>query len=75
MNIIRLYYITGTMLILLTIILSIFSMLSLESMLIFALASNLFLAIGLVQHMLLLNEKLHQLKNLQTKKNSYHPMI
>jgi hypothetical protein len=50
-------------------------MLSLESMLIFALAGNLFLAIGLVQHMLLLNEKLHQLKNLQTKKDSYHPMI
>ena len=75
MNIIRLYYITGTMLILSTIILSIFSMLSLESMLIFALAGNLFLAIGLVQHMLLLNEKLHQLKNLQTKKDSYHHMI
>ena len=75
MNIIRLYYITGTMLILLTIILSIFSMLSLESMLIFALAGVLFLAIGLVQHMLLLNEKLHQLKNLQTKKSSYHHMI
>ena len=66
MNIIRLYYITGTMFILLTIILSIFSMLSLESMLVFALAGVLFFAIGLVQHMLLLNEKLHQLKNLQT---------
>jgi hypothetical protein len=66
MNIIRLYYITGTMFILLTIILSIFSMLSLESMLVFALAGVLLFAIGLVQHMLLLNEKLHQLKNLQT---------
>ena len=67
MNIIRLYYITGTMFILLTIILSIFSMLSLESMLVFALAGVLFLAIGLVQHMLLLNEKFQQLKNLQNK--------
>jgi hypothetical protein len=66
MNIIRLYYITGTMFILLTIILSIFSMLSLESMLEFALAGVLFLAIGLVQHMLLLNEKFQKLKNLQT---------
>lgn len=66
MNIICLYYITGTMLILLTIILSIFSMLNLESMLVFALAGVLFLAIGLVQHLLSLNEKLQQLKNLQT---------
>ena len=73
MNIIRLYYITGTMLILLTIILSIFSMLSLESMLIFALAGNLFLAIGLVQHLLSLNEKLQQLKNLQTKQTPIIP--
>ena len=64
MNIIRLYYITGTMFILLTIILSIFSMLSLESMFVFALAGVLFLAIGLVQHMLSLNEKLQQLKKL-----------
>ena len=75
MNIIRLYYITGTMLILLTIILSIFSMLSLESMLVFALAGVLFLALGLVQHLLSLNEKLQQLKNLQAKTDSYHPII
>ena len=75
MNIIRLHYITGTMLILLTIILSIFSMLSLESMLVFALAGVLFLAIGLVQHLLSLNEKLQQLKNLQAKTDSYHPII
>ena len=73
MNIIRLYYITGTMFILLTIILSIFSMLSLESMLVFALAGILFLAIGLVQHLLSLNEKLQQLKNLQTKQTPIIP--
>ena len=73
MNIICLYYITGTMLILLTIILSIFSMLSLESMLVFALAGVLFLAIGLVQHLLSLNEKLQQLKNLQTKQTPIIP--
>jgi hypothetical protein len=42
-------------------------MLSLESMLVFALAGVLFLAIGLVQHMLLLNEKFQQLKKLQNK--------
>lgn len=73
MNIICLYYITGTMLILLTIILSIFSMLNLESMLVFALAGVLFLAIGLVQHLLSLNEKLQQLKNLQTKQTPIIP--
>ena len=73
MNIIHLYYTTGTMLILLTIILSIFSMLSLESMLVFALAGILFLAIGLVQHLLSLNEKLQQLKNLQTKQTPIIP--
>lgn len=72
MNIIRLYYVTGTMFILLTIILSIFSMLSLENYIVFALAGILFLAIGLVQHILLIQEKLKQLKNLQTKKKSYH---
>ncbi len=62
MNIIRLYYISGTMLILLTIILTIFSMLSLESILVFALAGILFFGIGLVLHLLSLNEKLQQLK-------------
>lgn len=72
MKIIRLYYVTGTMFILLTIILSIFSMLSLENYIAFALAGILFLAIGLVQHILLIQEKLKQLKNLQTKKKSYH---
>ena len=67
MNIIRLYYITGTMLILLTIILSIFSMLSLEDMIVLALAGVLFFALGLVQDLLLLNEKLQQLKTLKTR--------
>ena len=73
MNLIRLYYVTGTVFILLTIILAFFSMLSLESMLVFALAGVLFLAIGLVQHLLSLNEKLQQLKNLQTKQTPIIP--
>ena len=67
MNLIRLYYVTGTVFILLTIILAFFSMLSLEDMIVLALAGVLFFALGLVQHLLLLNEKLQQLKTLKTK--------
>lgn len=67
MNIIRLYYVTGTVFILLTIILAFFSMLSLEDMIVLALAGVLFFALGLVQHLLLLNEKLQQLKSLNTR--------
>ena len=67
MNIIRLYYVTGTLFILLTIILAYFSKLSLEDMIVLALAGVLFFALGLVQHLLLLNEKLQQLKSLKTR--------
>ena len=67
MNLIRLYYVTGTVFILLTIILALFSMLSLEDMIVLALTGVLFFALGLVQHLLLLNEKLQQLKTLKTK--------
>lgn len=67
MNLIRLYYVTGTVFILLTIILAFFSMLSLEDMIVLALAGVLFFALGLVQHLLLLNEKLQQLKTLKTR--------
>jgi hypothetical protein len=67
MNLIRLYYVTGTLFILLTIILAFFSMLSLEDMIVLALAGVLFFALGLVQHLLLLNEKLQQLKTLKTR--------
>lgn len=67
MNIIRLYYVTGTLFILLTIILAYFSMLSIEDMIVLALAGVLFFALGLVQHLLLLNEKLQQLKTLKTR--------
>jgi hypothetical protein len=42
-------------------------MLSLEDMIVLALAGVLFFALGLVQHLLLLNEKLQQLKTLKTK--------
>ena len=67
MNLIRLYYVTGTVFILLTIILAFFSMLSLEDMIVLALVGVLFFALGLVQHLLLLNEKLQQLKTLKTR--------
>ena len=67
MNLIRLYYVTGTVFILLTIILAFFSMLSIEDMIVLALAGVLFFALGLVQHLLLLNEKLQQLKTLKTR--------
>lgn len=67
MNIIRLYYIAGTIFILLTIILAIFSILSLENLIVFGLAGLLLFALGLVQHLILLNDKLQQLKTLQTK--------
>ena len=67
MNLIRLYYVTGTVFILLTIILAFFSMLSLEDMIVLALAGVLFFALGLVQDLLLLNEKLQQLKTLKTR--------
>ena len=72
MTIIRLYYIVGTIFILLTIILAIFSMLSLENLIVFGLAGLLLFALGLVQHLILLNEKLQQLKTLQTKTNPHH---
>ena len=58
MNLIRLYYVTGTVFILLTIILALFSMLSLEDMIVLALAGVLFFALGLVQDLLLIHEKL-----------------
>lgn len=72
MNIIRLYYIAGTIFILLTIILAIFSILSLENLIVFGLAGLLLFALGLVQHLILLNDKLQQLKTLQTKTNPHH---
>jgi hypothetical protein len=72
MTIIRLYYIVGTIFILLTIILAIFSMLNLENIIVFGLAGLLLFALGLVQHLILLNEKLQQLKTLQTKTNPHH---
>jgi hypothetical protein len=72
MNIIRLYYIVGTIFILLTIILAIFSILSLENLIVFGLAGLLLFALGLVQHLILLNDKLQQLKTLQTNTNPHH---
>lgn len=72
MTIIRLYYIAGTIFILLTIILAIFSILSLENLIVFGLAGLLLFALGLVQHLILLNDKLQQLKTLQTNTNPHH---
>ena len=53
----RLYYVTGTMLILLTILLSFLGMLTSENILVFGLAGVLLLVLGVVQHILLLYEK------------------
>ena len=57
MNIMRLYYVTGTLLILLTISLTVLGMLTYESILVFGLAGILLLTLGIVQHILLLYEK------------------
>ena len=59
MNIIRLYYVTGTLFIILTMILSTLSILSIESALTFILGGILFLVLGLVQHVMLLHELTH----------------
>ena len=54
MKIMRLYYVTGTMLILLTISLSFLGMLTYESILVFGLSGILLLLLGVIQHLLLL---------------------
>lgn len=55
MNIILLYYITGTLVILLTLVLSVWSVISMEDMYVLALAGILLLALGIIQHMLRLH--------------------
>ena len=57
MNLIRLYYITGTVLILLTVILSTFGILSVENIQVFASGGILLLILGIIQHILLLHDK------------------
>ena len=57
MNIILLYYITGTLVILLTLVLSVWSVISMEDLFVLALAGIILLALGIVQHMLSLHEK------------------
>ena len=56
MNIMRLYYVTGTLLILLTISLSFLGMLTDEGILVFGLSGMLLLVLGVVQHLLLLHD-------------------
>ena len=56
MNLLRLYYITGIVLILLTIILSTLGMLSVENIQVFALAGILLLILGIIQHFLLMEK-------------------
>lgn len=55
MNLIHLYYITGTLVLLFTLVLSVWSVISMEDLFVLALAGILLLALGIVQHML----KLH----------------
>lgn len=62
MTIIRLYYVTGTFLVLFAITLSVLSVINLENMLIFSLAGILLVALGIVQYMLKLQEKYHQIQ-------------
>ncbi len=56
MNIIRLYYVTGTMLILLTISFSFLGMLTYESIMVFSVSGILLLILGIIQHLMLLYE-------------------
>jgi len=62
MNLIRLYYVTGSFLVLLAIALSALSVINLEDMLVFSLAGILLIALGIVQYMLKLQEKYHQIQ-------------
>ena len=57
MSLLHLYYATGVLLILITIALSYLGILSYENMMVFGLAGILLLALGIVQHILLLYEK------------------
>ena len=57
MSLLHLYYATGVLLILTTIALSYLGILSYENMMVFGLAGILLLALGIVQHILLLYEK------------------
>ena len=57
MNLIHLYYITGILVLLLTLVLSAWSVISMEDLFVLALAGIILLALGIVQHMLSLHEK------------------
>lgn len=56
MSIIRLYYITGSVLALLTVTLGCLGILSCENMIVFGLAALLLLILGIVQHILFSHE-------------------
>lgn len=62
MKFIYLYYATGTILVLFTLVLTILSNISIENMIVFAIAGFLLIVLGNVQQINLLNEKYHQLK-------------
>ena len=57
MTIIRLYYVTGTFLVLLTLAFFVLSVINFEDMVVFSLAGILLVALGIVQYMLKLQEK------------------
>lgn len=62
MTIIRLYYVTGTFLVLLTLVFFVMSVINFEDMVVFSLAGILLVALGIVQYMLKLQEKYHQIQ-------------
>lgn len=62
MKIIHLYYATGTILVLLVLVLSLISDISIENMIIFALVGFLLIILGIIQHIIILNEKYYQIK-------------
>ena len=62
MKLIHLYYVTGTVLVLLTFVFSALWGMEFEDVLIFAMAGFLFIILGLIQHIMNLNEKCHQIE-------------
>ena len=59
MTIIRLYYVTGTFLVLLPLALFVLSVINFEDMVVLALTGVLLIALGIVQHIISLKENMH----------------
>ena len=59
MTIIRLYYVTGTFLVLLTLVFFVMSVINFEDMVVLALTGVLLIVLGIVQHIISLQEDMH----------------